>query len=64
MIKGALKSKTMQFSMALAVLGVLETQYRMVENFVPEEYRGLVFVGIGVITAVLRVVTTEALSEK
>lgn len=64
MIKGAMKSKTIQFSLALAVLGVLETQYRLLETFIPEEYRGLVFIGIGMATAILRVVTTEALSEK
>lgn len=58
------KSKTLLFAYVLAVLGVVETQYSLIEKFVPEEYRGLVFVGIGAVVAMLRVVTTQALSEK
>lgn len=58
------KSKTMLFAYALAVLGVVETQYKLVEQFVPEEYRGAVFVVIGAVVAALRVVTTQPLSDK
>jgi hypothetical protein len=60
----ALKSKTIWFALALTALGVIEQQYKLIENVVPEAWRGLVFVGIGVVVAVLRVVTTMPLEEK
>lgn len=64
MIAGASKSKTMWFAYGLAVLGVMETQYKLIEQYIPEEYRGLTYVAIGAAVAVLRIVTTKALAEK
>lgn len=63
-IKGAVRSKTMWFAYGLAVLGVVETQYKLIEHFIPEEYRGLAFVVIGAVVGVLRIKTTQALAEK
>lgn len=64
MIAKVAKSKTMWFAYLLAILGVVETQYKLIESFVPEEYRGLVFVVIASVVAALRIVTTQALTEK
>lgn len=61
---GALKSKTMWFSIALAVLGVLELQTALVRELVGPENFGAVMLLISAGTAVLRVITTQSLSEK
>lgn len=63
-MNGFAKSKTMWFAYLLAILGVVETQYNLIESYVPEEYRGLVFVVIASAVAALRIVTTKALTEK
>lgn len=55
-----MKSKTLWFSVALAVLGAIEMQIQII----PAEYRGHVLVLIAGISAALRVLTTMPLSEK
>ena len=57
------RSKTMLFAVSLAVLGVLEQSRGALEP-VLKEHAGLVFVGIAVAIAVLRVLTTTSLLEK
>lgn len=59
-----LKSKTMRFALALAVLGVIETQLGVLSQYMSKELFGLFSIGISVAVAVLRVVTTSPLSEK
>lgn len=61
---GALKSKTIWFSAVLAVLGALEMQSGLVRQLVGEQNFGGVMLGISVATAILRVVTTTALTNK
>lgn len=61
---GALKSKTIWFSIALAVLGVVEMQLGQFQQYMPPWGYGLLTIGISVCVAVLRVVTTQPLSEK
>ena len=60
----ATRSKTMWFAGAVVALGVLQSNYPLIQHLVPEKYQGLVFVGIGVAVGVLRLVTTKPLSEK
>lgn len=60
----ALKSKTMWLAFGITALGVVQANYPMVQHLVPEKYQGLVFVVIGVAVGLLRVVTTQPLSEK
>jgi uncharacterized membrane protein len=55
-----LKSKTLWFAVALAVLGAIEMQ----SQIIPAEYRGHIMILIAGISAVLRVLTTIPLSEK
>lgn len=63
-LKTMLKSKTINYAMLIAILGVFELNYRSIEHFVPEQYRGLVFILISVGIVVLRFQTTKPLSEK
>lgn len=63
-MNGVLKSKTMWFSAILGVLGALELQSSFLRELVGPENFGLVMLLISVATAVLRVVTTQSLSEK
>jgi len=63
-MRGALKSKTMWFSALIAVFGVLEMQSELVRQVVGPDKFGAVMLGISMIGAVLRVVTTKPLSEK
>jgi hypothetical protein len=58
-----LKSKTINFAAILAVLGVVEANFQVLQPFLGEHY-GTLLVVIGAITAGLRVVTTQPLKEK
>lgn len=59
-----LKSKTLAFSVLLAALGVVEQSGGLVTRIVGEANVGAVMVAISIAVAVLRVYTTQALSEK
>lgn len=59
-----LKSKTIAFSVLLAVLGVLEQSQGVVTQIVGAGNVGAVMVVISVAVAVLRVYTTQTLSDK
>lgn len=63
-MNGILKSKTMWFAMALAVLGVFEQSSGLIRQMVGEANFGAVMTGISVAIAVLRVITTQPLSDK
>jgi hypothetical protein len=63
-IKHALKSRTMQFALALAVFGVIETQIHLFSQFMSPEVFGLFNVLIAVIVAALRVITTVPLKDR
>lgn len=58
--KSLLKSKTLWFSVLLAVLGALEMQSQLI----PEAYRGHVLVLIAAISAALRFATTLPVMKK
>lgn len=59
-----LKSKTLRFAVLLAVLGVLEQSQALVTQLVGQQNTGLVMLVISVVVAVLRVITTQPLSQK
>jgi hypothetical protein len=63
-IKGAVKSKTIGFGVAVMALGLLEQFTTLVPALVPQEYNGIAVAAIGLITAVLRWKTTKPLAEK
>lgn len=58
------RSKTLWFSAILAVLGAMELHSALLRDLVGAEHFGAVMLAISVVTAVLRVVTTQPLSEK
>ena len=59
-----LKSKTILFSLLLAVLGAVEQNTAMVTSLVGPQNTGLAMLVISVIVAALRATTTEPLSAK
>lgn len=61
---GMMRSKTMWFSLAIAVFGAVETYYPYLQNVINPNYYGPIFMAIGIICAVLRVYTTLPLDEK
>ena len=59
-IAGALKSKTMWFSVMVAALGALEANAQII----PAEYRGQALIVIAGVVAMLRILTTVPLDAK
>lgn len=59
-----MKSKTMWFAMALAVLGAVEAGFGLIRVYIGESVYGPMLMTISVIVAVLRVITTMPLNEK
>lgn len=59
-----LKSRSIQFALALAVMGVLESQLGLLAPYMTKEFFGLFSIGVSIAVAVLRVITTVPLSEK
>lgn len=59
-ISSLLKSKTLWFSVLLAALGALETQ----SQIIPAGYRGQALILIAVVSAALRFMTTQPVSQK
>jgi len=58
------KSKTMWFSLLLVIFGALFDNFSYVQNSIDPKYYGFIFIGIGVIVAILRFITTQPLGEK
>lgn len=57
-------SKTMMFSLALAILGVLQTSMELFTPYITPQVSGLLTVLLGLLVAILRVLTTVPLTEK
>ena len=57
------QSKTMWFSLAMMVLGVVYDNFSYVQNIIDPKYYGSIFIGIGVICAILRWYTTQPLEK-
>ena len=57
-------SRTMWFSFALVVLGVVYDNFSYVENIIDPRLYGILLIFIGIVVAVLRFVTTLPLDEK
>ena len=62
--RGAMRSKTMWFSLALVILGVVYDNFSYIENLIPPRLYGVLLIFIGVVVAVLRFVTTMPLEDK
>jgi len=54
----------MWFSLLLVIFGALFDNLSYVQNSIDPKYYGFILIGIGVIVAILRFVTTQPLDEK
>lgn len=59
-----MKSRTLWFSFLLVIFGALMDNFSYLQSVIDERYYGISFVAIGLITAVLRFVTTQGLNDK
>jgi hypothetical protein len=59
-----MKSRTLWFSFLLVIFGALMDNFSYLQSVIDERYYGISFVAIGLITAILRFVTTQPLDEK
>jgi len=57
-------SKTMWFSLALVILGVVYDNFSYVEKLIDPRLYGVVLISIGIVVAILRFVTTLPLDKK
>jgi hypothetical protein len=61
---GAIHSKTMWFSLATVVLGVVYDNFMYLQDVINPKYYGSILIFIGIVFAVLRFYTTLPLEEK
>jgi len=57
-------SKTMWFSLALVVLGVVYDNFSYVQNIIDPRLYGILLIAIGIIVAILRFITTTSLDDR
>jgi len=60
----ALKSRTIWFAIILAIGGILEQSQGIITQLAGQQNSGLVMLAVSIIVAVLRVLTTQPLSDK
>jgi uncharacterized membrane protein YdcZ (DUF606 family) len=59
-----MRSKTMWFSLALVILGVVYDNFSYVSNLIDPRLYGVLLILIGITVAVLRFVTTTSLDDR
>lgn len=64
MIAQMMKSKTMRFALALAILGTLQTSMEVFTPYLTPQAYGIATMIIGMAVAILRVLTTSSLGDK
>ena len=57
-------SRTMWFSLALVVLGVIYDNFSYVQNIIDPRIYGILLITIGVVVAILRFITTSSLDDR
>ena len=62
--KGAAQSKTMWFSLALMIFGVVFDNFSYVQNLIHPTWYGPILIFVGIVVAVLRFITTLPLGKK
>ena len=62
-VKGCCRSKTMWWSLLLVILGAIGDNLSYLQSQIDERYYGVIVMGIGIITAVLRWNTTKPLED-
>jgi uncharacterized membrane protein YdcZ (DUF606 family) len=61
---GAMHSKTMWFSLAMVIMGVVYDNFSYLQDVISPKYYGSILIFVGIICAVLRFYTTLPLEEK
>jgi len=59
-----IKSRTMWFSFALVIFGALFDNFSYVQDIIDPRYYGVCLIILGIITGILRFLTTQPLDEK
>ena len=59
--KKPMQSKTMWFSFALVILGVVYDNFSYVQNIIDPQIYGIVLIGVGICVGILRFITSEPL---
>ena len=62
--RGAMHSRTMWFSLALVVLGVVYDNFNYVQNIIDPRLYGILLIAIGIAVAILRFITTSSLDDR
>ena len=62
--RGAMHSRTMWFSLALVILGVVYDNFSYVQNIIDPRLYGVLLIVIGIIVAILRFVTSGPLEDR
>jgi hypothetical protein len=57
-MKKSYQSKTMWFSLLLVIFGAIFDNFSYLQSVISDKYYGILLVSIGIITAVLRYVST------
>ena len=60
----ARKSKTMWFALALVVFGALMDNLSYLQNIIDQRFYGIIVIAIGIIVAILRFITTDAIGKE
>ena len=63
-MRGAMHSKTMWLAIALAIFGAAYENFSYIQGLLDPRWYGVLLMGVGVLVAVLRVLTTLPLDEK
>lgn len=63
-MKRARRSKTMWFALALVILGALMDNLSYLQSIIDPQYYGLLMIGIGIVVAILRFITTDAIGRE
>lgn len=62
-MKSVSRSKTLWFSLALVVFGALMDNLQYLQTIIDPKYYGGIMIFVGIITAVLRFITTQPLDK-
>ena len=63
-MKRARKSKTMWFALTLVILGALMDNLSYLQNIIDPQYYGVIMIAIGIIVAILRFISTDAIGRE
>ena len=62
--RGMMRSRTMWFSLALVILGVVYDNFSYVQNLIDPRLYGVLLIAIGIIVAILRFITTAPMEDR